>query len=469
MGYRKIKRHSLSVAATLLFADCVSLAGIYFAISEFRRTVGIGGGGAIDLGVIVTLILATVIPLMLIGGYNRLTPMHQVRFVSEHALASVFSFFVGFALIYAVATFGEKTGGAARANVGITQMIFPVLSVMYRHALARRIHAALSGQCLFVVGDGGLAVDFFRMLQARHWPGEVHFFAAQAKRINQPLVADDPNSPILRAGLIPAVSENLDRLMSVVIAADGRELSEGMRQELMALHFRETIVQSFYSFCSTFWKFVPVSQLSLWWVIDEGFRLNRDLTFERFKRFFDIAVSSVALLILAPLFAVVAVLVRMGSPGPAIFCQLRVGLNEETFTVFKFRSMRSGAENGDKYTRKGDSRITPLGAFLRKTRIDELPQLWNVLRGDMSLIGPRAEWVELVKRYEKEIPFYHFRHLVKPGITGWAQVNYPYGENLEDTIEKLKYDLYYVRHYSFTLDMGIVLKTIYTMLGGKGQ
>ncbi len=159
----------------------------------------------------------------------------------------------------------------------------------------------------------------------------------------------------------------------------------------------------------------------------------------------------------------------MESPGPAIFRQLRVGMNEHTFMVYKFRSMCMGADKGDKYTRKGDARVTRLGNILRKSRIDELPQLWNVFKGDMSLIGPRAEWVELVRDYEMKIPYYHFRHLVRPGITGWAQVNYPYGENLQDTIEKLKYDLYYVRHYSFTLDFTIVLKTIYTMLGGKGQ
>jgi lipopolysaccharide/colanic/teichoic acid biosynthesis glycosyltransferase len=127
------------------------------------------------------------------------------------------------------------------------------------------------------------------------------------------------------------------------------------------------------------------------------------------------------------------------------------------------------ANTGDRYTRPGDSRITWIGRILRATRIDELPQLWNVLRGEMSLIGPRAEWDELVAEYEREIPCYHFRHLVRPGITGWAQVNYPYGASLEDTQRKLEYDLYYIRHFSFRLDATIVLKTVHVMLFGKGR
>ena len=121
------------------------------------------------------------------------------------------------------------------------------------------------------------------------------------------------------------------------------------------------------------------------------------------------------------------------------------------------------------YTRPGDQRVTRLGHGLRKLRLDELPQLWNVFRGDMSLIGPRAEWDQLAQRYERGIPSYHLRHLVKPGITGWAQVNYPYGASEADALQKLKYDLYYIRHYSLKLDAMIILKTVHTMLFGKGQ
>ena len=129
----------------------------------------------------------------------------------------------------------------------------------------------------------------------------------------------------------------------------------------------------------------------------------------------------------------------------------------------------SEVREADLYTRENDPRILPVGRWLRKLRLDELPQLWNVFHGELSLIGPRAEWVECAERYREKIPFYHFRHLVKPGITGWAQVNYPYGESEEDAMQKLTYDLYYIRHYSLKLDAMIVLKTIYTMFAGKGR
>jgi lipopolysaccharide/colanic/teichoic acid biosynthesis glycosyltransferase len=125
--------------------------------------------------------------------------------------------------------------------------------------------------------------------------------------------------------------------------------------------------------------------------------------------------------------------------------------------------------DGPAYTGTHDDRITAVGRFLRASRLDEVPQLWNVLLGDMSLIGPRAEWTRLVEEYERKIPCYHFRHLVKPGITGWAQVSYPYGASLDDTLRKLEYDLYYIRHFSFVLDASIVLKTIHVMLFGKGR
>ena len=168
------------------------------------------------------------------------------------------------------------------------------------------------------------------------------------------------------------------------------------------------------------------------------------------------------------------------SGRPVIFKQHRVGRDEDIFTAYKFRTMRTeqgagGTEQGvevreaDLYTRENDPRILPVGRWLRKLRLDELPQLWNVFHGELSLIGPRAEWVECAVRYREKIPFYHFRHLVKPGITGWAQVNYPYGESEADAIQKLTYDLYYIRHYSLKLDAMIVLKTIYTMFAGKGR
>jgi lipopolysaccharide/colanic/teichoic acid biosynthesis glycosyltransferase len=159
--------------------------------------------------------------------------------------------------------------------------------------------------------------------------------------------------------------------------------------------------------------------------------------------------------------------VKKESPGASIFKQSRVGLKGEKFKCMKFRSMHVNSHH-DPYTRENDCRVFEWGDLMRKTRIDELPQILNVLKGDMHLIGPRAEWDILVKDYENELPYYNERHLVRPGITGWAQVNYPYGSNIEDTRQKLMYDLYYIKYWSISLEIRIIWKTIKIVLGREG-
>jgi len=183
------------------------------------------------------------------------------------------------------------------------------------------------------------------------------------------------------------------------------------------------------------------------------------------KRLCDIGLSAGLLVICSSLIVILAGLIWLRSGRPIFYSQTRVGRGGKQFTLYKLRTMtsREGEESEDIYTRKDDPRIIPVGKILRKLRLDDLPQLWHVFRGDMSLIGPRAEWIKCAERYEKQIPFYHFRHLVKPGITGWAQVNYPYGESDQDAIEKLKFDLYYIRRYSLKLDAMIALKTIHRL------
>jgi len=187
------------------------------------------------------------------------------------------------------------------------------------------------------------------------------------------------------------------------------------------------------------------------------------------KRVIDFAIAIPLAVITAPIMAYSAYKIKKESPdGPILFKQTRIGKNKKPFTCYKFRSMRTDVEFFDHYTQENDPRIFPWGAIMRKTRIDELPQLINVFKGDLHIIGPRAEWDELVKKYEKEWPFYHLRHINAPGITGWAQVNYPYGKNLEDTYQKLMYDLYYIKNWSLWLEIKTIFKTIGVVLGKKG-
>jgi lipopolysaccharide/colanic/teichoic acid biosynthesis glycosyltransferase len=161
--------------------------------------------------------------------------------------------------------------------------------------------------------------------------------------------------------------------------------------------------------------------------------------------------------------------IKLDSRGPAVFRQYRMGVNGRPFVLYKFRTMTDGADDdGPQFTSVDDPRITRLGRWLRPVRLDEVPQLWNVLKGDMSLVGPRAEQVPFVERFGAQIPFYRYRHLVRPGITGWAQVNSGYADDLDDTIEKLTFDLYYIRHLSPALDLSILRKSLWTVLTRKG-
>ena len=177
----------------------------------------------------------------------------------------------------------------------------------------------------------------------------------------------------------------------------------------------------------------------------------------------------VSILMIAHLFAKYIIVKKQTkeSPGSLYFTQERVGKDAKTFQCYKFRTMHEDSYH-DPYTKEGDSRIYPFGEFMRKTRIDEIPQIKNITKGEMHLIGPRAEWNILVENYEKALPYYHERHLIAPGITGWAQVNYPYGANLEDTKQKLMYDLYYIKHWSLWLELKVIWKTVLVVLNKKG-
>jgi exopolysaccharide biosynthesis polyprenyl glycosylphosphotransferase len=189
------------------------------------------------------------------------------------------------------------------------------------------------------------------------------------------------------------------------------------------------------------------------------------------KRGCDVLFAIVLLMLTGPLMAIIAALIKLDTPGPAMFRQERIGLRGKKFTVYKFRSMRRDAEKqtGPTWAKENDERITAIGAFLRKCRLDELPQCFNVLKGDMSFIGPRPERPYFVDLLKKEIPYYDLRHYVKPGITGWAQVMYPYGASIEDAYHKLQYDLYYAKNASFGFDVLTLLKTIKVVFGGKGR
>ena len=205
-----------------------------------------------------------------------------------------------------------------------------------------------------------------------------------------------------------------------------------------------------------------------WLIFSDGFRVSRWTRI--MKRTIDLTLAVALAIVAFPAMILTALAIWLEDGAPVLYCQERVGENGRPFTLCKFRSMRKDAEKAGRpvWAKDGDTRITRVGRFIRKTRLDELPQLWNVLRGDMSFVGPRPERPYFVGELAREIPFYQQRHAVKPGLTGWAQVKYRYGSSLEDAMEKLRYDLYYIKHLSITFDLTIVFDTVKVVLFRKG-
>jgi sugar transferase (PEP-CTERM system associated) len=280
-----------------------------------------------------------------------------------------------------------------------------------------------------------------------------------------------PDSGDVRVvGTLPELREVVERVKPDRIAVG---LSERRNQlpvdDLLALRFSGIPIEQAGALYETTFRRVTIRELrpsDLIFTAGLGPRQSS----VQLQSIYSFVLAVVLLVVFAPVMVIVALLVKMTSPGPVLYRQVRVGKDDKPFTLSKFRSMRVDAEaiSGAVWATKDDPRVTPLGKWLRKLRLDELPQLFNVLRGEMSIVGPRPERPEFTRTLEERIPFYRQRTCVKPGVTGWAQINHKYGDTLEDTIKKLEYDLYYIKHLSFSLDLYIALATIKTVLLGRG-
>jgi len=277
---------------------------------------------------------------------------------------------------------------------------------------------------------------------------------------------------LVNPGIIGAASDveaivQQEKINHVVISLLERRGRMPVRQ-LLQLKFAGVRVEDAHSFFERITGRIILERLSpSWLILSEGFSKSALLLWV--KRSLDIVVSLIALILCLPLFAVVAVAILFESGSPILFRQDRTGLKGHPFEMLKFRSMYTNAEKeGPQWAVSDDFRITRVGKFIRKYRIDELPQVINVLRGEMSIVGPRPERPHFVSMLEEQIPFYGLRHSVRPGITGWAQVRYQYGASVEETMTKLEYDLFYIKHLSIMLDLAVLFETAKVMISGRG-
>ena len=468
----KIREHDWIIPLFYLTCDIVCWVLLYGLVGYVRRDAFFVTPFEFFLVDLVT--LAVILQsLYIIGGYSRYTEMRSLTYTTEHILAVAAAAAVSSLLIYSTATF-DQTMKPSRGVLLVSFMAFLPISLVYRRVFRQLFAASAAQRAFLVIGSGELASRFYQAYrQSPNQQQQLEFVDNDVARVGSAIAGE--GSPIIQGGIAARLAQLDGRYSGVILAESIEKLGPELLERLVRTQFQRTRVYTLESFYEAHWRHVPVHTIDPFWPLQMGFQLARISPYHYLKRVCDLLFSATLLLIFAPLFLLIFLLIWMENGRPAIFRQSRVGREGHIFMAYKFRTMFMRDQNGateeraDLYTRKGDPRVTRVGRWLRKLRLDELPQLWNVFKGDMSLIGPRAEWVRCAEQYEKGIPFYHFRHLVKPGITGWAQVNYPYGESDEDAVEKLQYDLYYIRHYSLKLDAMIVLKTVHTMLFGKGR
>lgn len=399
----------------------------------------------------------------LIDGYRPRTDMQSLDYASLHIIAVISAMLVTLLLTFVFIPPGYELQSSRIVIVlSFCFLIPPTLGL--RQLLQRRMRATTGRRSLLFLGHRESRALFREECRKMGVRQPVLY-----SKIG-PTDDEEPGEELCSLGeTLREIEEGRLTVEAIVLRESNRELPPETAQHLVQLYFRGIPTYTLELFYQVYWQKIPLYRLNPTWLFQEGFQIAREPVFERLKRASDIVFSIVGMALTAPLIAILGLAIWLEDRGPVFFRQMRIGKNQVPFRVVKLRTMRSGGHSGDPYTRPGDERVTGIGRFLRALRFDELPQLWNVLRGEMSLIGPRAEWDRLVEEYQRQIPCYSYRHLVKPGITGWAQVNFTYGASMEDAARKLEYDLYYIRHFSFVLDASIALKTIQAILFGKGR
>ncbi len=354
-----------------------------------------------------------------------------------------------------------------RTIVFVNVPLVPLLIVTWRSLFAGLLHLTLPVEKAVIIGTG----DFARRIG-------LEIFNNRNYGIELIGFIDDRNADYVNSDVTPHVIGGYDDIGSLVekegigriIIALADKRTKLPMLVLLDCKLRGVTVEEGATFNERMTGQIPVSELKLSWLIfSSGFK---SLSFKQAsKGVFDMCLALVLLVLLAPLFLLITVLIKIDSEGPVFYSQLRVGKNGKTFNILKFRSLRDNAEGtgGPRWAGVNDGRCTRLGRCLRRIRLDELPQLLNIIRGEMSFVGPRPERPFFVNELKEKIPYYSVRTIVKPGLTGWAQVNQPHSASLQDTSKKLQYDLYYIKNMSQLLDIWIILSTVKVVLTGKGR
>jgi len=352
--------------------------------------------------------------------------------------------------------------GVFLTSVGLLLVVVPAWRIAF-DGVTRDPHLE---ERILIVGTGSIARLIAWQIENQH-DFAYRIVGYLAENGETEVDADDLHLPLLGSAVDVARLAALHQIDRAVIAVSDRRghlpIQELLRAKLSGVRIEDAAT----TYERITGKILTDGIAPSWFIFSDGFRASR--TTRVLKRIVDVAMAAVGLVLAAPLMLLTAIAIRLESAGPVLYKQERVGENDRLFTLCKFRSMRSDAEKGTPiWAKSNDTRVTRIGRFIRLTRLDEMPQLINVLRGDMSFVGPRPERPYFVQQLTAQIPFYAERHAVKPGVTGWAQVRYRYGSSIEDAMEKLRYDLYYIKHLSIAFDLTIAIDTVKVILCAKG-
>ncbi len=404
-----------------------------------------------------------------LGLFNKEATQSFGNYLRRHALAWQFSLAAGAYLVVSDRLFAQAPlPGAMLADLALRLTLVMLAIFMARVALVWWLGLAFLQTRVMVLGDGALADAVTSFVEG---PGRSHFRCLQTVRDWSPapaaaIVGNLQLKASPAEASLSVVAEML-RAEEIIVAVEDRSalpLSELLECKLKGIGVIDSL---------TFWEReggkIDASDASEGWLaFGGGFALNQ--RHRLLKRFTDLVIGLAFLALVGPLCLLVALIVKLESPGPVFYRQERVGLNGRTFKLWKFRSMHAEAEADGvpRWATARDDRVTGFGRFIRKCRIDEIPQVLNVLSGEMSFIGPRPERPFFVDQLKQQIPYYDMRHRVRPGITGWAQVNHPYGASIEDARQKLSYDLYYLKNNDFLLDLAILVQTVRVVLFSQG-
>jgi exopolysaccharide biosynthesis polyprenyl glycosylphosphotransferase len=477
---RNIMRQPWFTSLCLFAADLALVTGAYLLSRAIRvnQELNMSPVYWAQVGVFFVCILTAV---ALIGGYKARRTFQAPHFTAEFFLAVIVGAAAGAFILFVFFSAGDFYTAQSRVVLFYTAVGYALPAIGLRWLAAAVWTGRARRVPYLAIGSPAELADFAQYCDRMDFHNPViladldlHVVSplmdeqARALQVSPRTILQQASRPEPTPDVRGAARRAQD-FEGIVLTDPPSAYPSALLEKLARLHFLRIPVYSEDTFFSEVWRKESVHRLDHSWALRQNFQLARHSAYRYLKAGADYLLAILILPIALPLMALVALAVAIDSGFPVFFRQERVGRGEKRFTLLKFRTMRMRQEEDDPYTRDNDNRITRVGKFLRLVRLDELPQIFNVLGGDMSFVGPRAEWSRIVADYETKIPSYHLRHLVKPGITGWAQVNYRYGSGLDDAIEKLRYDLYYIKNYSLVLDVEILLKTVLKVcsLGGK--